>query len=102
MSAVNPADDDESEVNYYKALRGLNVSFLSAVSKAIESDPFVDVAELLERYKALRVSVRSDFDEKAKATPKAPLDAISPEQKPPEVSRPAPSFSMGRCGPRGS
>ncbi|PIL29732.1 hypothetical protein GSI_08171 [Ganoderma sinense ZZ0214-1] len=82
-------EDDQREVDYYKALRGLNVSFLSAVSKAIESDPFVDVADLLERYKALRVSVKSDFDEKARPAAKAPT-----ESKPAEAPKPPPAFSM--------
>ncbi|KAM5540323.1 hypothetical protein V8D89_006144 [Ganoderma adspersum] len=86
-------EEDQKEVDYYKALRGLNVSFLSAVSKAIESDPFVDVADLLERYKTLRVSVKSDLDEKAKPA-KAPSTPSFTESKPAEAPKPPPTFSM--------
>ncbi|KAH9951533.1 hypothetical protein B0H21DRAFT_179741 [Amylocystis lapponica] len=59
-------DDDtlKAEIKYLKALRGLNVSFLSAISKAIESDPFVDVADVLDRYKSLRISAKSEYDDK--------------------------------------
>ena len=88
-------EDDKSEVDYYKALRGLNVSFLSAVSKAIESDPFVDVAELLERYKTLRVSVKSDFDDKSKSKPSTDPSLASFVKKP-DAPKPVapPSFTM--------
>ncbi|KAM5530777.1 hypothetical protein V8D89_015552 [Ganoderma adspersum] len=86
-------EEDQKEVDYYKALRGLNISFLSAVSKAIESDPFVDVADLLERYKTLRVSVKSDLDEKAKPA-KAPSTPSFMESKPAEAPKPPPTFSM--------
>ncbi|KAM5540319.1 hypothetical protein V8D89_006138 [Ganoderma adspersum] len=86
-------EEDQKEVDYYKALRGLNISFLSAVSKAIESDPFVDVADLLERYKTLRVSVKSDLDEKAKPA-KAPSTPSFTESKPAEAPKPPPTFSM--------
>ncbi|KAM5533240.1 hypothetical protein V8D89_013105 [Ganoderma adspersum] len=86
-------EEDQKEVDYYKALRGLNISFLSAVSKAIESDPFVDVADLLERYKTLRVSVKSDFNEKAKPA-KAPSTPSFTESKPAEAPKPPPTFSM--------
>lgn len=88
------AEADQREMDYYKALRGLNVSFLSAVSKAIDSDPFVDVADLLERYKALRVSVKSGFDEKTKPAAHAPSLPSFTESKPAEAPKPAPAFSM--------
>ncbi|RDX41788.1 hypothetical protein OH76DRAFT_1422896 [Lentinus brumalis] len=87
-----PAADmevDKSEVDYYKALRGLNVSFLSAVSKAIESDPFVDVAALLERYKTLRVSVSSD-----KSTSVPPASTSTPKTSEAPKPTPPPSFTM--------
>ncbi|KAI8993870.1 hypothetical protein BD414DRAFT_506437 [Trametes punicea] len=91
---------DEKEVEYYKALRGLNVSLLSAISKAIEADPFVDVAHLLERYKSLRISVDAGRENKAKAVSE-PLETANgssePSLKPAEAAiKPpsAPAFSM--------
>ncbi|KAI0930184.1 hypothetical protein AcW1_008939 [Taiwanofungus camphoratus] len=65
---VDETKDNElkEEIDYLVAIRGLNISLLSAISKAIESDPFVDVAEMLERYKSLRVSTKSGYDEKLK------------------------------------
>ncbi|KAI0746061.1 hypothetical protein C8Q76DRAFT_790365 [Earliella scabrosa] len=95
--AVTTPDEDMSEVEYYKAIRGLNISFLSAVSKAIESDPFVDVAELLERYKSLRVSVKSDFDGKSKpasSMASAPTSSFTAPPKVSEPPKPPASFSM--------
>ncbi|KAH9992616.1 hypothetical protein BJV77DRAFT_1067629 [Russula vinacea] len=58
-------DTDEVALRYYTSLRGLNTSFLSAVSKALESDPFVDVADILEQYKKHRISVQQDYDGKS-------------------------------------
>ncbi|KAI9442179.1 hypothetical protein H4582DRAFT_2201105 [Lactarius indigo] len=58
-------DTDEIALKYYTYLRGLNTSFLSAVSKAIESDPFVDVVDLLEQYKNHRISVQTEYDGKS-------------------------------------
>ncbi|KAK7685168.1 hypothetical protein QCA50_011531 [Cerrena zonata] len=74
---VSVGEDEELKVEtkYLTALRGLNTSLLAAVSKAVESDPFSDVASLLERYKTLRVTVQSEYDDnlkKLKTTPKAP------------------------------
>ncbi|KAI6157801.1 hypothetical protein BKA82DRAFT_21862 [Pisolithus tinctorius] len=57
---------DATVLKYYKSLRGLNVSFLSAISKAIEQDPFADVTGLLESYKNLRMTVQSEFDNSSK------------------------------------
>ncbi|KAE9411205.1 hypothetical protein BT96DRAFT_2265 [Gymnopus androsaceus JB14] len=61
--------DVESEgdvaVDYFKSLRGLNASILSAITKAVEKDPFTDIASLLERYKTLRGSVQKEYDEKS-------------------------------------
>ncbi|KAH9978600.1 hypothetical protein BGW80DRAFT_684921 [Lactifluus volemus] len=58
-------DTDEVALKYYTSLRGLNSSLLSAVSKAIESDPFVDVADILEQYKKHRISVQQEYDGKS-------------------------------------
>ncbi|KAG6335573.1 hypothetical protein ID866_3513 [Astraeus odoratus] len=62
------SENDSTALKYYKSLRGLNVSFLSAVSKAIEEDPFVDALGLLESYKKLRMTVQSEFDNASKIT----------------------------------
>ncbi|KAI6134527.1 hypothetical protein EV401DRAFT_1225280 [Pisolithus croceorrhizus] len=59
---------DATALKYYKSLRGLNVSFLSAISKVIERDPFADVAGLLESYKNLRMTVQSEFDNASKSS----------------------------------
>ncbi|KAI9463596.1 hypothetical protein BJY52DRAFT_923191 [Lactarius psammicola] len=58
-------DTDEVALKYYTSLRGLNTSFLSAVSKAIDSDPFIDVVDLLEQYKKHRISVQTEYDGKS-------------------------------------
>ncbi|KAI9450531.1 hypothetical protein F5148DRAFT_1379051, partial [Russula earlei] len=46
-------DTDEVALGYYTSLRGLNSSFLSAVTNAIQSDPFIDIADTLEQYKSI-------------------------------------------------
>ena len=73
-------DADEVALKYYTSLRGLNSSFLSAISKAIESDPFMDIADLLEQYKNHRVSVQQDYDGKSSHT--RTQSAPSPPSKP--------------------
>ncbi|KAG2342478.1 hypothetical protein BDR05DRAFT_1060218 [Suillus weaverae] len=60
-------DDYNAELNYYKSIRGLNVSFLSAIQKAVDQDPFIDIAGLLESYKNLRTTVQTDLDGSSKA-----------------------------------
>ncbi|KAF8894095.1 hypothetical protein BD779DRAFT_1798006 [Infundibulicybe gibba] len=50
---------------YYVSLRGLNVSFISAISKAAEDDPFIDMADIINRYKDLRLEVQKEFDDSA-------------------------------------
>ncbi|KAI6002757.1 hypothetical protein EDD15DRAFT_2360681 [Pisolithus albus] len=69
---------DATALKYYKSLRGLNVSFLSTVSKAIEQDPFADVAGLLESYRNLRMIVQSEFD-----------NASRPSAIPPPIPEPS-------------
>ncbi|KAL4078390.1 hypothetical protein V8B97DRAFT_2003615 [Scleroderma yunnanense] len=82
---------DAASLKYYKSLRGLNVSFLSVISKEIEQDPFIDVAGLLESYKNLRMSVQSEFDNALKlgGTP-----SHTPEPSSIFASTPAPQFAM--------
>ncbi|KAH9979165.1 hypothetical protein BJV74DRAFT_131572 [Russula compacta] len=82
-------DTDEVALKYYTSLRGLNSSFLSAVSKAIESDPFVDIADILEQYKNHRISVQQDYD--GKSSHAKTQSAPSPPNKP---SIPAAPFSF--------
>ncbi|GBE81163.1 predicted protein [Sparassis crispa] len=67
-SPSSDAEDEEfrAEVKLLVNFRGLNISFLSAVSKAIEDDPFTDVADLAELYKSYRVSVQTEYDAKVK------------------------------------
>ncbi|KAF9263384.1 hypothetical protein L218DRAFT_999705 [Marasmius fiardii PR-910] len=55
---------DAAAVEYYRSLRGLNVSILSTISKAVNDDPFVDISGLLERYKSLRIDIQQEFDQK--------------------------------------
>ncbi|KIK92136.1 hypothetical protein PAXRUDRAFT_830235 [Paxillus rubicundulus Ve08.2h10] len=62
---ATPASTEESNVialKYYKSLRGLNASFLLAISTAVDKDPFFDVASLVESYKNLRTTIQSEFD----------------------------------------
>ncbi|KAG1731496.1 uncharacterized protein EDB91DRAFT_1252135 [Suillus paluster] len=62
-----PDEDCDAALKYYKSIRGLNVSFLSAVQTAVDQDPFVDIAGLLESYKNLRTTVQTDLDSSSKA-----------------------------------
>ncbi|KAG2037408.1 hypothetical protein BDR03DRAFT_1091809 [Suillus americanus] len=73
-----------AELNYYKSIRGLNVSFLSAIQKAVDQDPFIDIAGLLESYKNLRTTVQTDLDNSSKAT----------SQKAPASGPPAPEKAV--------
>ncbi|OCH91445.1 hypothetical protein OBBRIDRAFT_886965 [Obba rivulosa] len=89
-----------AEIEYYKALRGLNNSIVSAVSKAVESDPFTDVAELLERYKSFRLTAKAEYDEKLRkiqagssiGPPTASSASIS-AKPPPTMPAPPTSFA---------
>ncbi|KAL1741122.1 hypothetical protein HDZ31DRAFT_46108 [Schizophyllum fasciatum] len=84
------ASKPTAALTYYTALRGLNVSFVTAISRAVEEDPFADIAALAEHYKTLRISVQKQYDagvEKENA-PAPASAAAAPE--PPKVSMPAP------------
>ncbi|KAI0246270.1 hypothetical protein BJV78DRAFT_174559 [Lactifluus subvellereus] len=83
-------DTDEVALKSYTSLRGLNSSFLSTVSKAIESDPFVDVADILEQHKKHRISVQQEYD--GKSSQATTQSAPNPPSKP---SVPAAPFSFG-------
>ena len=62
----------KAETQYYRALRGLNVSLLDAITKSIDSDPFCDVSGTLERYKTLRQDAKNEFDESIKKATTSP------------------------------
>ncbi|KAG1904270.1 uncharacterized protein F5891DRAFT_945525 [Suillus fuscotomentosus] len=67
-ASMNPSDEDyNAELKYYKSIRGLNISLLSAIQKAVDQDPFIDIAGLLESYKNLRTTVQTDLDSSSKA-----------------------------------
>ncbi|KAG1746130.1 hypothetical protein EDB19DRAFT_379163 [Suillus lakei] len=71
-SPSTPDEDYSAELKYYKSIRGLNVCFLSAIQKAVDQDPFIDIAGLLESYKNLRTTVQTDLDSSSKATSQKP------------------------------
>ncbi|KAH0827861.1 hypothetical protein J3R83DRAFT_3488 [Lanmaoa asiatica] len=92
-----PAEQmDVVALKYFKSLRGLNVSFLSAISTAVEKDPFFDVASLVESYKNLRTTIQSEFD----ASPQLVTirGAVTTDSTPPfgakALSEKTTSFSM--------
>ncbi|KAF9241584.1 hypothetical protein BU15DRAFT_87167 [Melanogaster broomeanus] len=90
-------ESDVTALKYYKSLRGLNVSFLSAISTAVEKDPFFDVAGLVESYKNLRTTIQSEFDGSSQLSKGAkPPSSSSPfGVKPFAPEKPAaPQFSM--------
>ncbi|KZT29024.1 hypothetical protein NEOLEDRAFT_1175356 [Neolentinus lepideus HHB14362 ss-1] len=64
--------EDTAAFKYYTSLRGLNVSFIKTITKAVAEDPFMDVASLMESYKSLRIAVQSEFD----MMPKDPLPSM--------------------------
>jgi nucleoporin NUP2 len=77
----------------------LNVSFLSAVQKAVEEDPFIDVAELLLQYKDMRLGVQKEHDG---SKGKAEVKAAAPAPAKPAVAMPAPPTSFTGFGAFGS
>ncbi|KAH9002048.1 hypothetical protein EDB86DRAFT_3074389 [Lactarius hatsudake] len=95
---------DEVALKYYTSLRGLNTSFLSAVSKAIGSDPFIDVVDLLEQYKKHRISVQTEYDGKSSqsTTLSAPSAASKPVSSPLSFGKPATSTSAAMPVPPSS
>ncbi|KAK7035465.1 hypothetical protein VNI00_011758 [Paramarasmius palmivorus] len=69
IESSSHSNNDSVAVHYYTQLRGLNVSFVSTIQKAVDDDPFVDIGGLLESYKSLRLNVQREYDEKKKTTP---------------------------------
>ncbi|KAI0696692.1 hypothetical protein BC835DRAFT_1305493 [Cytidiella melzeri] len=85
-------DDDERvkvETKYYTALRGLNVSFLAACKKAVDSDPYTNIADIMERYNVLRSGVKSDYEgslKKLSSPTPAAVAKIESKAPPPPAS----------------
>ncbi|KAJ7141472.1 hypothetical protein C8R44DRAFT_867092 [Mycena epipterygia] len=80
---------DEAALKYYSSLRGLNVSILAAITKAIDQDPFADVASILTRYSSLRVDVQKEFDAQSKPdTARSSAPSPSPFGARPAVAAP--------------
>ncbi|KAF7361635.1 RanBD1 domain-containing protein [Mycena venus] len=77
-SSTNGGAADEAALKYYSSLRGLNVSILAAITSAIDQDPFVDIASLLNRYSGLRDDVQKDYDDRVKSDAPARSSAPSP------------------------
>ncbi|KAH9040734.1 hypothetical protein EDB85DRAFT_2140397 [Lactarius pseudohatsudake] len=94
-------DTDEVALKYYTSLRGLNTSFLSAVSRAIDSDPFADVVDLLEQYKKHRISVQTEYDGKSSqsTTRSAPSAASKPVSSAAPLSFGKPATSTSAAMP---
>lgn len=75
------------------ALRGLNVAFVSAAKKAIDSDPYADIAEVMEYYNTLRGSVKTDYENSLKKMATTAAEIPSPAAKPSNAPLP---ISFGR------
>ncbi|OJA11024.1 hypothetical protein AZE42_06437 [Rhizopogon vesiculosus] len=100
-SPPSASDDDyEAALKYYKSVRGLNVSFLSAIQRAVDQDPFVDIAGLLEGYKNLRTTVQTDLDSSSKPPNQKPSASGSSSSALPAPENAAPPTS-GFPAPKG-
>ncbi|KAJ7495953.1 hypothetical protein B0H11DRAFT_2226948 [Mycena galericulata] len=93
-SAPEVDSGDEAALKYYSALRGLNVSILAAITKAIDQDPFADVASLLNRYTSLRLDVQKEFDDRsspeiARSSAPSPSPFSAPPSTPQSSAIPA-------------
>ncbi|KAA1476072.1 hypothetical protein DENSPDRAFT_842961 [Dentipellis sp. KUC8613] len=85
-------DEDGAALKYFKSLRGLNNSLITAISKAVESDPFIDIAEVLEQYKKHRISVQKEYDDEKASVPQsaaATRGSETPKLTPSVTSSPA-------------
>ncbi|KAI0057530.1 hypothetical protein BV25DRAFT_1920115 [Artomyces pyxidatus] len=56
------SDVNADPLTYYVSLRGLNISFMKAISDAVESDPFVDIAQVLEQYTEHRACIERAYN----------------------------------------
>ncbi|KAJ6625884.1 hypothetical protein B0H10DRAFT_2001201 [Mycena sp. CBHHK59/15] len=94
-SATDAHAVDDAAVKYYTSLRGLNVSVLAAITKAIDEDPFIDVANLLTRYSNHRVDVQKEFDQRRKPDGVPPAPAPFSFSTPPSsAAAPSSAFKM--------
>ena len=82
------------------SLRGLNSAFLDAATKAVQADPFVDIAQMLEKYKSLRLSAQNEFDSGSSASStdqdmkSSPAPPSQPSSSKPQPSMPTPPKSF--------
>jgi hypothetical protein len=98
-STSNKKDEiDPAALKYYKSIRGLNVSFLSAISKAVEQDPFTDVSDMVSHDKNFGVSVQKEFDEWPKVAQNKSVDGSSVSSSSAPTSKPPPTMSSGFTG----
>ncbi|TFK68691.1 hypothetical protein BDN72DRAFT_820948 [Pluteus cervinus] len=95
LNSPNQAEEND-QVTYYSSLRGLNLSFLSAVSKAVDEDPFTDVGNLLQKYQSLRLDVQKGFDKRVNGgktnLPQSSSSSSSVTSKP--LAMPTPPASL--------
>ncbi|KDR75152.1 hypothetical protein GALMADRAFT_249087 [Galerina marginata CBS 339.88] len=90
----NNSDDSAPLLKYYTDLRGLNMSFLGAISKAVEGDPFIDMSTFLKKYESIRQKIQEDFDNSVKSTSTAePASTSSSSTSKPAMPTPPASFS---------
>ncbi|KAF9478814.1 hypothetical protein BDN70DRAFT_879519 [Pholiota conissans] len=91
---------DTESMKYYKNLRGLNLCFISAITKSIEGDPYIDLTEALEKYKSYRSEIQADFGDSSKANDTSALPTTltptlqpsSSSSTPATMPAPPPSF----------
>ncbi|KAK2464207.1 hypothetical protein APHAL10511_003664 [Amanita phalloides] len=92
-TAEPTATTNDSAIKYYMELRGLNVSLLTAVTRAIQDDAFVDISLIIEQYKTQRTKIQDDYDrsKKVEANKAEPNNS----KQPPAMPIPPSSFSFG-------
>ncbi|KAL7004372.1 hypothetical protein EMMF5_006063 [Cystobasidiomycetes sp. EMM_F5] len=102
-SSSSTKDNEDPEVAYYTALRGLNLSIVPPIQRLLEKDPFNDLAFALEQIAKNYREQRDKIEEKrkqssetssassaARALPAPQADA------PKSTTTPAPVFSFGK------
>ncbi|KAF4620606.1 hypothetical protein D9613_000482 [Agrocybe pediades] len=88
--------------SYYSKLRGLNVSFRSTITKALEDDPFLDLAGYFESYKSIRTKIQKEKEGSSDKTSSKPESTSSPQAPSSnKLTMPAPpaAFSFGGLKP---
>ena len=56
---------DSNEEDYYKKLRGLNISFKKHIESIIKDDPFGDISESFSQYSKYHKEITDSFDPKS-------------------------------------